>query len=302
MLVSPAIGSTEGSSYILSDDDLDRGPNLAIVQGKADVMLMSWFIDQRTPSAREGVIGTPNVLKAGQPIHIAITSEPGRTQLYVDGRLGSSTPGALDVDRFTGRVLLGGTGSCEFSWFGDLLALAFYDRPLSTAEILTHSTDWKEQRLPSAQDAVALYTFDERGGEQVHAVGDGTAALEIPLHLVLLHHVILEWGLSLTREGILDVVVNVVGLIPFGFMTMLLLRVQLRFAPSRALVFTVAITALLSLAIEVTQVYIPGRDSSSTDLLMNIIGGTLGALPLWKAAIPRSAAILPEKSWKRNET
>src|SRR5436309_3181847 len=55
--------------------------------------------------------------------------------------------------------------------------------------------------------------------------------------------------------------------------------------------------ALLSAAIELTQLYIPGRDSSLGDVLANTLGGTLGALltriaVLWLLPAPARAARL----------
>jgi hypothetical protein len=284
MLVSPATVGNDDPAYILNDDDSGRGPNFTIFQESADLMLQAWFKGDATRAARRDVIGTANVFQTSRVMHIAITTAPGRTELYVDGRLGSSAPEALDVDRFTGRVLLGGTGACMFPWVGELMGLAFYDRPLTAAEIHAHSLEWSQARVLSAQSADAFYSFAERGGKQAHAKGNPGAVLETPVHLIVLHQVVLDWDMKLTREGTPDVVVNVLGLIPFGFITMLLLRIHFHVSPSRALLLTIAITTLLSLSIELIQVYIPGRDSSSTDLLMNTMGGALGALLLWKAA------------------
>jgi VanZ family protein len=93
------------------------------------------------------------------------------------------------------------------------------------------------------------------------------------------------WCLRCGALGGVDFALNVLAFVPLGFGLRLagLSRV-------RALVMVVATT----LAIELLQLYIPGRVTSLGDLISNSIGGALGiAIGEWGAAIvlpsPRAA-------------
>jgi VanZ family protein len=80
------------------------------------------------------------------------------------------------------------------------------------------------------------------------------------------------WPQHLAR---FDIVVNVLAYAPFGF---LLAQVGTRRRPLPRLVTAVGIGALLSLAMESTQMFLPTRDASTVDVLTNTLGATLGGL------------------------
>jgi VanZ family protein len=73
-----------------------------------------------------------------------------------------------------------------------------------------------------------------------------------------------------------DIFENVLGYIPLG--VLLALRLGLSTSRGAAVTVTLLAAALLSLSLEMIQVFVPGRDSSATDLLMNTIGTFVGAL------------------------
>src|ERR1700704_2140830 len=75
---------------------------------------------------------------------------------------------------------------------------------------------------------------------------------------------------------VFDVVVNVIGYVPLGFLAALAAYPRLR--GGRAFVFGFACSLLLSFALESLQLYLPTRTSSNLDLLANAAGGALGAL------------------------
>ena len=90
---------------------------------------------------------------------------------------------------------------------------------------------------------------------------------------------ILAWpDWNVLKKGSLrsDIIVNVLGFVPLGFL-FAFWRGQVN--GSRrwgSYVFAVLIGALVSLAIEVTQAFIPARDSSLIDVLCNITGAISG--------------------------
>jgi VanZ family protein len=97
--------------------------------------------------------------------------------------------------------------------------------------------------------------------------------------------------------SVTDIAVNVVVYIPLGLMLTGLMR---RFTGMRAAIFvTLAFGAILSLAMETLQMFLPGRVSSVLDLGTNTFGTLLGALLAW-AIHPRTRAGRRIFSW-RNE-
>jgi VanZ family protein len=80
------------------------------------------------------------------------------------------------------------------------------------------------------------------------------------------------WPPHFTR---FDIVVNVLAYVPFGFL-LALIGTQRR--PAARLATAIGAGAILSFAMESTQMFLPTRDASNVDLLSNSVGATLGAL------------------------
>src|SRR5260221_397663 len=92
---------------------------------------------------------------------------------------------------------------------------------------------------------------------------------------------------------VFDVVVNVIGYVPLGFLAALAAYPRLR--GGRAFVFGFACSLLLSFTLESLQLYLPTRTSSNLDLLANAAGGALGAL----AAVAGTRALRLEEGLLR---
>ena len=73
-----------------------------------------------------------------------------------------------------------------------------------------------------------------------------------------------------------DVVVNLAGYVPYGFLAVAALRPRVRGAGAFAL--AAASAALLSLLLEAGQTYLPARFASNLDVLCNLAGAALGAV------------------------
>src|SRR6185369_2612760 len=72
-----------------------------------------------------------------------------------------------------------------------------------------------------------------------------------------------------------DVVVNVLGYIPYGFLAAAALQPRLR--GRAAFVAATASAAVLSLILEALQSYLPVRFASNVDAVCNVLGAALGA-------------------------
>jgi VanZ family protein len=84
-----------------------------------------------------------------------------------------------------------------------------------------------------------------------------------------------------------DVLLNVVAYLPLGAMLFAALRPPLPAAA--AFIVATLIAALLSLALESAQMFLPPRIASNLDLLSNTSGAGLGALAAWMLALPALA-------------
>ncbi len=82
--------------------------------------------------------------------------------------------------------------------------------------------------------------------------------------------------LSWARAGRSDRIANVFLYLPFGFCLFLWLNARLRRLPALAL--ATLLGAMLSLTIEVAQVYVSARVPSLTDLSLNTVGAAVGAV------------------------
>jgi VanZ family protein len=88
-----------------------------------------------------------------------------------------------------------------------------------------------------------------------------------------------------------DLVLNVLGYLPFGFV--LVPALPRRIGVAGAVVAATLIAALLSLALETTQNFLPTRVSANVDLACNVLGALLGAL----LAARWGHALFDERGW-----
>ena len=80
-----------------------------------------------------------------------------------------------------------------------------------------------------------------------------------------------------------DVIINVLGFVPLGFLAMGLLAEMRRTGFWQSLGWVVAFCLCVSLSIELVQYFLPGRSSSMVDVLTNTLGAFVGAtLSAWE--------------------
>jgi hypothetical protein len=90
--------------------------------------------------------------------------------------------------------------------------------------------------------------------------------------------ILLGWGYN---RG--DVIINVLGFVPLGFLAMGLLTEMRRTGFWQSLGWVVAFCLCVSLSIELVQYFLPGRSSSLVDVLTNTLGALVGAtLSAWE--------------------
>ncbi len=218
---------------------------------------------------------------------VSIVSTEEGTRVYLDGVLKKKKsalvlryPNKIEQTRMVVGNNLGGNQP----WKGTIAGLAFYDRALEQALIESHYRSWQSNgTFNGFKDAAPklLYTFDQGSGESVrNKMGDGPV-LMVPARMEILQKKVLSWPKFYGVAGtnlIGDVLLNLIGFIPLGFILIALYGRIESFSHRYGRLIVVLFAFAFSLSIEITQVWIPSRDSSLLDLFLNTIGGYLGVL------------------------
>ena len=230
-------------------------------------------------------IEIPHAFRLNAPLLITVTS--GKyTAVYLDGVLAKTAQFRFVRSGLAGQLVLGTSPAVDQGWVGKLRGLAFYDRELTPEEVTLHHLSWMGKG-PRITGATHLYRFDERSGDRVHDASNPGIDLRIPPRYTILKPPFLESPVKAFRNNWSywkDVLINIGGFIPFGFLFGIYFSLM-RPTP-RPKLTTILCGAAVSLLIEITQVFLPTRDSSMTDVLMNTLGTTLGVLlqsctPAW---------------------
>jgi len=237
----------------------------------------------------------PDVFQADQPVFVTVTSGANRTDLYLNGVLdGTSTDPGIASRELTGRLVIGDS-TFDDSWRGDVTGVAIYGQELTAAQVSQHFQRWSVNRELSTSGLtsrdlastdpplVALYRFNERAGTTVHNQADSATDLTIPARYSVLHHTFLNQDIYPQTPGTwsrlsswIDLAVNVFGFTPVGFV-FLAFFTEVKPIPSAGRK-VVLIGFLLSLTIEVSQWFLPNRDSGMADLVTNTTGTAIGVL------------------------
>jgi hypothetical protein len=237
---------------------------------------------------------------------ITMASEKGSTAVYIDGKLEKIVPdfSLLPIGKErSGYLILGNSPDGTHAWNGSFFSLAIYNQALCDAEVRNHYNAWRQNLFPQSQPAfkqdyrgflvgpnipAALYLFNERSGQLVHDHSGSGYDLMLPPLFQSVHRVVLgmpDKSFFFSRSNLKDIAVNIVGFIPLGFFLSAWLRSSKNLPATRAYLFAILLGALISLAIELTQAYLPTRDSSLMDVFSNILGTATGVF-LLKYALP----------------
>jgi hypothetical protein len=215
-------------------------------------------------------------------VFIALTSGVAGLNVYLNGVLAKQASD-LQIARsaFQGRLILGDAPMQPDAYRGEIRGVAIYDTELSSAQVLTHYETWRNNGRPNmtvADRISALYLMREGHGSIIHNEIKPGMDLVIPQHYVVLGKIALEpiWKeFELSRSYGSAALKNVIGFVPLGLCFYIFMVVRQRKRP----VFTTIIAGfLVSLMIEVLQIFLPTRDSGTTDLVTNTLGTWLGVL------------------------
>lgn len=229
-------------------------------------------------------IGVADVFAPGQTVHLVISVGPKGTTVFVDDRPGRSFPGvSLDTSETPlGRLLLGNAPTGGSPWQGDILALTLYDRALTLFETASvAAAEASSGNTVPDGGLIARYRFDKRCNNIIANDSNSRFDIVIPRYFTPLRQTFLQphqGDVKLTLASLLDIFLNILGFIPFGFLAILLLCTSKTAPPGRQSAIAVFAGFALSLFIELTQDFIPARSSSLTDLATNTLGCAIGVL------------------------
>jgi len=274
---------TSGIGTIVALCDEENRLKLLFGQWRTHLIIRTFYFatDRRGPYTE---IGVRDVLTPGKPGLITVTSASNGTKIYDEGELVRSVahvrllPEAVDFSGY--RVYLGNEPDVTAPWEGILYGLGIYDRALTADEVFQSYRSWTHNKPPSfvnpGDNAVVTYTFANAKGMKVPDIlGDGNYLL-IPERFDLVQRPLeRSTGYKINVE---DVVINILGFIPFGFLGVLWLRQRWRGPIVGVAVLVVLAGFAVSFGIEQAQAYLPTRDSSLLDLITNVVGTTFGVI------------------------
>jgi hypothetical protein len=247
-------------------------------------LLVLWrdFIDRDGRPGKEK-LAVGGVFSGKKRVFLTITSGPSGATVYVNGVFAETFPTfQVSSAELKGDLVLANFPTASNSWPGEIFGLALYNLELRPSQIAQHYEDWTGQQQPlftSGEAPVGLYLFNERKGNAIHNLAGTEPGFLIPKQYFILHATFLEaaWReFHPTRSYLRDVTINVIGFVPFGFCFYACLSSSR--AAGKPFLTTLVLGFAVSLTIEVSQAYLPTRNSGTTDLVTNTLGTVLGAL------------------------
>jgi VanZ family protein len=218
--------------------------------------------------------------------------------IYVNGGLAKSFQDmALIGERESIRgysLVVGNSREVEGPWTGAVLALKVYERALSEREIEEDHEGMTGSG--SREGLIASYETDKSHRTMIPDLSGNENTLMVPERVALTNSVLAwpDWRNQKDSSPAGDIAVNILGFVPFGFLFAFWREQADGSRRWRSWLFAILVGGLISLGIEVTQAFIPARDSSMVDVIRNTAGASIGGLIL-----ALSARLRTEKLKKR---
>ncbi len=261
--------------------------NIVIGQWKSHLIIRN----RNMGSCRHGQeteIGLMNVLQQGVSRFISVTSSIKGTKVYVDGQLklwrnGLSLLNKDDQSPF--QLVLGNYADGKHPWTGTVFSLSIYDQVLSSSDVYQHYQSWARNTEYAASYSklpIAHYVFNERHGRIIKDKSGNGNELLIPERFapLLLRILTPPWqDFGANWSYTMDITINVLGFIPFGFYISAYIsnKVEKRFSGALIVLF---LGISISLFIEIIQTYLPARTSQLMDVITNGTGTAIG-IGIW---------------------
>lgn len=282
-------GAEFGFMAVFHDDEARS--QLLIGQWRSWIVVMNG--DDYDHSRKEPRISVQLEKGGGDAVLLTATSDRSGTSLYLDGRLARHSETlrlSVPVGEKGTRLIVGNSPAGTHPWSGTVAGLALYPRVLAADAVAAHHELWRRDGSFAAFGAdlpLLLYPLDEGDGRRASDRSETGAHLHLPPRRSYVAGELLAWGTpsaKLSAPMVWDVVINLLGFVPFGLVTAALCAG--RVGRRTAFAAVVLLGAALSFGIEFAQSYLPSRSSSLPDLLLNTAGGALGAAVFLRFGTP----------------
>jgi len=273
----------DGFKFIFVVHDGRDSNQLLMAQWRSWIILMNG--DDYAHKRRTGRLALDTARLPAGPLFLTVTTGSHGTKLYSGGSLVREKkdltlrlPGNGEA-----RLLVGNSVYGKHSWVGDLYGLAFYRSTLTRQDSATHFSRWAKERnfaFAKADKPFMLFLFDERQGRWAFDHSGGNRSLNMPEKMIPLARkpLVPPWqGFKPTRAYMIDLIVNFLGFIPFGFLVSASLHNGGGKFRKHGALIAVGLCLAVSLFIEIVQAWLPSRNSSLSDLMLNSFGGWIGA-------------------------
>jgi len=224
---------------------------------------------------------------------VTVTFNESEKALYIDGELiekRKTVTGATSFDGFSGRLLLGNTPRGSRGWMGEIQGLAVYDRILSSKDVARHFAISRKEGMRSLlreSGLRALYPFDEGSGNIAVDLVNDPVVIHIPAKYAPFQETFFQYpgdNMRILSGWIKDSLLNIFFFVPLGSLLIVIFflkGIKTSDAVSGAVI--IMASGLLSLSIEITQLYMPDRFASIMDVLCNMLGAGLGVMIVFMA-------------------
>ena len=279
--------SNAGFRYVLSVSDGTDARQLLLGQW------LHWLIVMNGDDydGRKGVgkiyvdLGTDHVT----PVWITIVSDARGTRVFLNGRWVKSNSNLhlfFPSEKGDARLVLGSSAYGRHAWQGEMRGLGFYDYALDDGAVRDRFEQWQSsggaaggrfEKDPALGPKI-VYRFGGAADGPVANMAGEQYTLMIPERMRIFKREFLRVP-DLKVGGwafFQDVIVNFMGFMPLGILLHLVLHRLGAVDPRWDGWVVVGVAFVFSLTLEVAQAWIPSRDSSLQDLVLNTLGAGIG--------------------------
>ena len=278
-------GHSHGIARILSVSDADGNEIFFIGVWRSSIIVRKGYAGD---SGRGRELGVKDAARAGETHLLAVTTSKDGTSIFLDGKIAREAPNFSILREgapLMGRLVLGNSPDGSNQWYGEILGVGIFNRRMDPADAGDRYRAWmgagesRKDIADLADGSASFFAFQGSSGRLAANLAGGPD-LVIPATFRPLKRKILEVpgkGYRLDRSQVKDIMLNVVGFVPFGFLLCLFLAGD-GGATIRTRLTVVLLGGGLSLFIELSQAFLPTRSSSVLDLVFNTLGTVIGAM------------------------
>lgn len=235
--------------------------------------------------------GTPDLLFPGKKAFLSFVFSDGRVELFADGLPADVYEGFGLIEEMARRpvstVILGNSAGGDSPWSGEVLSLSLFTRALDAGTVRQYFDGRDTRGADTRPGEVVRYGFDEARQQVIPNTAGPGWDLTLPdtLDPVRREFLSLPSADNLEKGWFYeDVVVNLAGFVPLGFLLAAWFAAPGRPCRAGAVLLTLVAGFTVSLLIETGQGFLVTRTSSVSDLALNTLGAGLGALVFAAAA------------------